>query len=437
MKRIGGLFEAIGTRENLGHALWAAARGKRDRPEVAAFLADAERKMAEMGGDLRSGTYRFSPYRSFEVRDTKRRTIHAPAFRDRVAHHAMMRILGPVLERGACEHSFACRRGYGQHRAIERAADWTRRGRWYGKMDVTKFYDSIDHARLMERLERRFRERHCLALFDSLLESYATAPGRGLPIGALTSQYLGNFFLDGLDRDLTRLPGTAHYLRYMDDSVAWARGRDDLAAIRERAGESLAALGLCLKHGGEWNRCEQGVPFLGFVIYPDRVRLGKSGRKRLRAKFASLSRTYRRGEIAERDAQDRATALFAHATRGDDLAWRREILRWHDFGEEPGSRPCPAGRRLEQHRDELPCGVPQQERARQPRQEQRLPLGGGPRIGGADRSPDGAPSHACPPTGGWAESTGKPPPRSDTRRGASRKARGGAPTDGEEGGSDA
>lgn len=432
MKRIGGLFEAIASRENLGHALWAAARGKRDRAEVREFLADADRHLARIGGAIASGSYAFSPYRSFEVNDTKRRVIHAPAFRDRVVHHAIVRVVGPAMESGAIEHSYACRRGFGQHRAIERAEEWTRRGEWYGKMDVRKFYDSVSHELLLERLERRFRERRLIELFSTLLASYSTEPGCGLPIGALTSQYLGNFFLDRFDRVLTTLPETLHYLRYMDDSFVWVRRSGDLAVIRERATESLAVLGLCLKHDGEWNRCDQGVPVLGFVVYPDRVRLAKSGRMRLRAKFANLARAYQSGMVSESEAQGRGASLFAHALGADDGNWRREILRLHDFGEEPGPRPRDAGRCLEQHGGELPLGVSQQERTRQPRQEQRFPAGCGPRIGEADPTPDVAPSRASTPFGEGAESTDKSPSRSETRCGASRKARDGAPEDGKE-----
>ena len=83
--------------------------------------------------------------RCFAVRDTKTRTIHAPTFRDRVVHHAMIRVTGLVFESGALFHSCACGQGRGQHAAIATARAWTRRTDWYGKMDVRKFYESVDH----------------------------------------------------------------------------------------------------------------------------------------------------------------------------------------------------------------------------------------------------------------------------------------------------
>lgn len=427
MKRAGGLFREISTRENLAHAFRAASCGKRERSEVREFESRLDENLARMGRLLAGGEYRFSGYREFEVRDTKRRTIHAPVFADRVAHHALIRVAGPVLERGALEHSYACRAGRGQHRALNRAREWTRRSGWYGKMDVRRFYDSVSHAILRGLLARRFRERSLLNLFDAVLASYSVAPGCGLPIGALTSQYLGNFMLDSLDHAMKATGRAQRYLRYMDDAVVWAP-RDDLPMLRDTAVAALDRLGLELKHGGEWNRCSQGVPFLGFVLYPDRMRLNRAGRKRLRRKFRGLERARQVGHVENLTA--RAEALFAHARSSDDLAWRQAVLAIHDFGE--GQGPRPARRLVEQRRQELPLGVSQQEQAGQPQQEQRIPAGFGPRHGEAVPSPDDASSRA-PRHERWAETTGKTPPRPETAGGACRKGRGGAPL-GEQGG---
>src|SRR5262245_33942243 len=128
MKRVGDLFDRVVDRTNLGLAAYRAALGKRDRGEVRKFFANFESNIEGIGEDLRGGRTRFGPYRSFSVLDTKKRTIHAPPFRDRVIHHAIIAVVGPVLERGAIEHSYACRSGKGQHFALCQARRWTRRG---------------------------------------------------------------------------------------------------------------------------------------------------------------------------------------------------------------------------------------------------------------------------------------------------------------------
>ena len=388
MKQVGGIFDCILERDNLVLAAWRAAKGKQRRSNVRGFLANFNMHLTIIHRQLRQEDYRFSPYRSFPVRDTKTRTIHAPSFVDRVVHHAIIAAAGPTFERGALVHSYACRKGRGQHAALTQAAAWTRRTDWYAKMDVRKFYDSIDHGILRGLLRRRFREQRLLRLFDRLLDSYEASPGKGLPIGALTSQYLGNFYLDEFDRRL-KASGLAHrYLRYMDDAVVWGTG-ESLAKIRQTAKIILDSLQLAMKNGGEWNRCERGLPFLGFIVYPDRLRLGKPGRRRLRHKQREMEKALAGRRIGEYELQQRGTALFAHACYGDDVGWRCEINRLSHYeqstatvGEalEPSSRN--PGRFLEQFRQELPLRNPQQEHAGQPQQESGLSCLSGSRHGG-------------------------------------------------------
>jgi hypothetical protein len=168
-----------------------------------------------------------------------------------------------------------------------------------------------------------------LALFDQVLDSWSFAPARGLPIGALTSQYLGNFYLDAFDSQMQASGLCGKYVRYMDDIVIWG-SQMQLSQIRSLALHCSAELKLEIKHGGEWNRCHQGLPFLGFIVYPDRIRLGRQARRRFRRKFRHLRRFARTGQISEAELQARLTSLFAHVETGDDLAWRKAVLRATD-----------------------------------------------------------------------------------------------------------
>lgn len=329
MIRIGGLFDPIWDRENLASAFWRAKRGKRQSRDLTEFMSNASENLNRISNQLRSGVYSFGAFEQFSVRDTKTRIIHAPRFQDRVVHHAMINVIGPVLERGALVHSYACRKGRGQHAAIRQASQWTKRMDWYGKIDIEKFYDNVDHDLLRQMLGRRFSESRLLRLFDRLLESYDTVPGKGIPIGALTSQYFGNFYLDEFDRQMKATGMVHRYLRYMDDIVLWSRP-SQLAEIRSIANDRLYELKLQAKHNGEWNACRQGVPFLGFVIYPDRIRLNAGGRRRLRKKFRMLDRSHKLGKLNPLDYQSRLTSLFAHARFGDDIAWRNALIRQRD-----------------------------------------------------------------------------------------------------------
>lgn len=325
MRAVGNLFDRIADRSNLITAVWAAAREKRDNKDVREFLAKIEDHINQIASSLINGRFEFQASISFSVQDTKTRLIQAPTFRDRVVHHAIINITGPIFERGALHHSYACRTGKGQHAALIQARAWTRRHLWYGKMDIRRYYDSVDHDLLRQRLERRFRERRLLNLFDRLLGSWSLEGGKGLPIGALTSQYLANFYLDAFDANMKASGECSRYMRYMDDIVVWAES-SEMPSIRRLARESAAAQYLEIKHDGEWNQCRYGVPFLGFVIYPDRMRLGRQGRRRLRGKMRTLQRQFREERISELEYQSRCTSLFAHAQTPDDVNWRRTVL---------------------------------------------------------------------------------------------------------------
>lgn len=416
MKRVGGLFDRIHAAPVLAAAAWRAARGKRERPAVRAFLARLERNVERIGSELRAGTYRFGPYASFPICDPKTRMIRAPSFQDRVVHHAIVAVCGPVLERGAIPESFACRLGRGTLPALELATRHARSCGSFLKLDVAKFYDTIHHGVLRQRLRRRFREERLLALFDALLDSYATAPGKGLPIGALSSQYLGNFTLDPIDAWARAQSGARCYLRYMDDMLFFGEARA-LRGVRREAEHRLALLGLEAKQGGVLNHCRLGVPWLGFTLYPNRIRLDARGRKRLRSRLARLERGARRGRISEREVQARAESLLAHARQADDAPWRRAVLSIHSYGEALElDRPRQPGWLLERHRQELPLREPQQEEALQPQQESGLPCLSAPRHGGAETPPDDAPSRAPLASAGGDETRGRTPAGAEIQR---------------------
>lgn len=364
MKRVGGIFEQIGTRAVLSEAFRRAAAGKRHLDAVRAFERDLDGRLGRIASQVLDGTYAFGPYDAFRVQDGKSRVIHAPTLEQRVVHHAIVLAAGPALERGAVATSFACRKGLGHARALAYAREQVRRHGWFLHIDIASYYDSVPHALLENALERRFRERRLLDLFARLLDSYHTRSGYGLPMGALTSQHLGNFFLDAVDHWALDVFRVGSYARYMDDIGAWGE-HDRLAECRLALSERLGSLELTAKNGGNLNRCAKGMTFLGFTLRPCHMRLHRRARKRLRSKLSALHRDFRKGGISEEVMRNRGTSLFAWARQADDLAWRRSALRQHyDFGD---ALDCAAGdprRQLRESGRELPVRQPQQEAAR-------------------------------------------------------------------------
>jgi retron-type reverse transcriptase len=154
---------------------------------------------------LSEGVWRPGPSRRFVIHDPKEREITAAPFRDRVVHHAVCAAVGPVLERAAIEHSYACRPGKGVHAAVRQCQRFCQSRRYFLKCDVRGFYSSVDHAVLMWLLCRVVKDRPMLDLLGLMVDTgvgvsgAGGAGGRGLPIGNLTSQYFANFIPTGLD----------------------------------------------------------------------------------------------------------------------------------------------------------------------------------------------------------------------------------------------
>lgn len=255
MKRAGGLFDAVCSWDNLVLAARRARAGKRYRPDVLAFDFRQEDELLALRAELRSGEYRPRPPRHFRIREPKARWITAAAYRDRVVHHAVCNLIEPILDRSMIHDCWANRRGKGSHRAVLRLQGFCRRFPFAVKLDLVKYFASIDHELMLERLGRRFKDRGLLALLAVIVRSGENpeavawhGPGddllsplgrrSGLPIGNLTSQLFSNEFLCAFDHRVVERLRPGAYLRFVDDMVVLGedpgRLREEVAAMREQ-----------------------------------------------------------------------------------------------------------------------------------------------------------------------------------------------------------
>ncbi|MCO6456699.1 MAG: group II intron reverse transcriptase domain-containing protein [Pirellulaceae bacterium] len=327
MKRAGFLYERISDYDNLLSAFHAASRGKRQQPVVQRFRDSLQQQIVQLREDFHRERLRLGDYHYFTIHDPKERLICAASFRERVIHHAVINVVGPVLERPLIDNTFACRPGKGQHRAARLACYFAHGHPYFLKMDVRKYFDSIEHVRVARQLRRLIKDAAVLRLFDRLLATYQTSPGRGLPIGNLTSQYLANLYLSPFDHFVNHELRCSSYVRYMDDFMLWGT-RDEVRRWRPLAAAFLdQRLGLRLKAGGFINRCSHGCDFLGFRVFPDSLRLSRRSARRLRAAMRRLEMMFARGRIDERQLQQRATAVFAFAQSSDSRALLARVAR--------------------------------------------------------------------------------------------------------------
>lgn len=371
-------MEAIAEPANLRLAFWKAAKSKRAKADCRAFQERLEENVASLRAELLSGSVAVGEYHTFTIYDPKERTICAASFRERVLHHALMNVCELVLERAAIFDSYACRKGRGQQVAVRRATGYARQNGWFLKMDIRKYFDSIDQEVLRGLLARKFKDAGVLEVFDRILATYQTAPGQGLPIGNLTSQHFANYYLAPLDRFIKEGLQCRSYVRYMDDFVVWGETAAELREVWRRVEDFLTTeLKLELKSNVMLNRTERGMDFLGYRIFPRDLRLAKRSKRRFASKFRAYEREHREGVWSELELQQRMTALIAFTLPCRSRGFRRNVIE--RFGAEAnGLQPRAARRQLEQQRQQRALCQPQQQQPGQRQQQQRLPGCPGP-----------------------------------------------------------
>jgi retron-type reverse transcriptase len=270
-------FEEIAALENLCEAWQEFIRGKRNKKDVQAFMLNLGDELALLHEDLITGKYRHGPYRQFAINDPKPRSIHKASVRDRLLHHAIHRKLYPFFARTFISDSFSCQTGKGLHRAIERfcvvARKVSRNGTrtcWILKCDVRKFFASIDHEILLNILKRRIADRRLADLLANIISSFDTIPGRGIPLGNLTSQLFANVYMNELDQFVKHELRMRHYIRYADDFVFLSQDRNELLRCLPRVvAFLLGPLNIGLHPDKVFVKTlASGVDFLGWVHFP-------------------------------------------------------------------------------------------------------------------------------------------------------------------------
>lgn len=335
MRRVGGLFEELCSFDNLLLAAKHAARGKRYRPDVLRFNLRLEDRLHALAEELSVGSWRPQPHRHFVILEPKTRWVSAAPFSDRVVHHALCNVTAPAIDRRLIFDCWANRKGKGSHRAVLRYQQLALSHRYALKVDIRQYFPAIDHQLLKALFRRVFKETRLLALMDGIVdrglvpepfEAYFTGDDlftrfkrpKGLPIGNLTSQHWANLYLDRFDHWVKEELCARAYLRFVDDFVLLSNSKSQLKEWLGAVTEALALLRL-LPHPSKCviRRTDEGLPFLGYMVWPGRIRVLGATVRRFRGR---LRRRQTEGGLD--DARTRSLAAWkGHVGLGG--SWRR------------------------------------------------------------------------------------------------------------------
>ena len=332
MKRVGHLMESIADLDNLYLAYYKASRGKHGKSEVLAFSSHLDHNVQMLRHQLLSGNAPIGRYRYFSIFDPKKRLICAASFPERVMHHAIMNVCHPFFERNLISDTYATRIGKGTYKAIGKAMKAMSHFAYVAKLDVRKYYDSVSHTVLKSKLQRLFKDKALLGLLDSIIDSYSTIEGKGLPIGNLTSQYFANFYLSAMDHYAKETLNIPVYLRYMDDILLFGNRKEQLAGWIHSLIEIVRSLELEFKPPIVM-KTEVGVSFLGYRLCRHRLTLNARSRNRLRKKLYTYSAKLDNGEWSEADYGNHLQPLLAFAQKAYSKRLRNRLI--HKTGQEP------------------------------------------------------------------------------------------------------
>ena len=329
MKRAGQLMPSIIAADNLRLAFVKTVRGKRQTRCVVEFEKNLDDNLRCLAEEIRTCSRKWGPYKRFTIFDPKEREITVAPLGDRIAHHALMNVCEPVFERYQIFDSYASRRGRGQFAALKRAKEFSRSNAWFLKLDIRKYFHSISHVVLKKILQHRFKDVCVLGNFEKIIDSYEhTADTQsGVPIGSLTSQFFANHYLAVMDHFIKEHLKAGCYVRYMDDFVLWSDEPEFLKRTVRTLKDFLAQeLRLSLKPP-VLNRCPQGMTFLGFRVFPDKIVLSHRSRYRFRRKLRMMTEYFETGLWDELTYSRHLETLFAFIRHARSDSFRMRAMQ--------------------------------------------------------------------------------------------------------------
>ncbi len=292
VRALGGgvTYKDVVSVENLLEAWGEFVKGKRKRRDVQEFGRSLMDNLFDLHEHLQVMTYKHDPYEMFVITDPKTRRIHKASVADRVVHRAVYRKLYPLFDLTFISDSFSSRVHKGTHKALDRfrvmawkASHNHHRTVWVLQCDIRKFFASIDQEILMKVLTNRLEDEQLLWLIHAIVTSFSTQPGKGLPLGNLTSQIFSNIYLNELDQFVKYVLKVKFYIRYADDFVLLSHNRRYLEQMQSILNGFLARELKIQIHPNK-NKIKSlasGVDFLGWVHFPHHRTLRSTTRRRM------------------------------------------------------------------------------------------------------------------------------------------------------------
>jgi retron-type reverse transcriptase len=262
-KKFRNLYHQIYDWDNLLFAYKEARRGKTNSSSFLKFKEHHLANLRQLQRSLIDETWETDGQLTFTIQDPKVRTISCQSFRDRVLHHALIQVIGPILDDAMMPQVFACRVGKGTHKCLIRTQQLMRQNpnNWILHVDFSKFFPTIPQDLLIEHIKKKISCKKTLQLIKKILIIQC----EGLPIGSLTSQIFSNYWGGKLDRFIAERNG-GNFVRYMDDTVIITNSKETGIYLKNQICNFVKYE--MKQKIGKWylKQVKNGITFCGFRI---------------------------------------------------------------------------------------------------------------------------------------------------------------------------
>ncbi|OGH21343.1 MAG: hypothetical protein A2958_00900 [Candidatus Levybacteria bacterium RIFCSPLOWO2_01_FULL_38_13] len=338
MKVFHTLYLKIISIENLFQAWDEFKKDKRRKKDVRFFEINLEDNLFGLHKKLKSGNYRHGKYTAFNIYDPKFRHIHKAQVRDRIVHHAIVSILEPIFDQIFIYDSYSCRLNKGTHRAVKRLSKLIRKvSKNYKqdcfvlKLDIKKFFESVDHAILLSIIKRKIKDGNLTWLLENILKSFSKE--RGIPIGNLTSQLFANIYLNELDQFVKQKLKVKYYIRYADDFIILDPDLKKLSKyisiitmfLRDNLNLDLHSKKIIIR------KYNQGIDFLGYIVLPHHILPCTKTRNRIFKKIENKIEDFRSGKILQYSLNQSIAAYLGFLNHADSYRLTQKIKKELQF----------------------------------------------------------------------------------------------------------
>ena len=298
MKRLNNLYNKIISIENLQLADQKARKGKKNTYGVRLHDKYRLENINKLHEQLKNKTFKTSNYEIFTIYEPKERLIYRlPYYPDRIVHHAVMNVLEKIWTNTFTANTFSCIKGRGiqgcANKVIKIIKKYKDRKLYCLKIDIVKYYPSVNHEILKQIIRRKIKDKDLLWLLDEIIDS---APG--IPIGNYLSQYFANLYLCYFMHYVNEIL-KIECVEYADDIVFFSESKQELRECFNKIKNFLYnKLKLSIKNNyqifpistNRYDKSGRSLDYVGYRFYKNQILIRKRIKKNFCKKVSKINK---------------------------------------------------------------------------------------------------------------------------------------------------